>query len=773
MILTVSLLLAAAAAALTPADTSWRYYRPGNTGVMGDISQALWVAPDGAPYVGGYDEMFEEGGFARFDESLNRWENFSNVDFPVIGSRFDVGSCRITDFCPDGAGGLWLGTWKGALHFDPAQGGESLVRYDSTTSLLPGGRTTDISVAPDGTVWFSVFQIFQGPGGVVRYDPATDTWTQWGSTSNADGWPGWGLCHTVGIQPDPAGGYRVWVQTDHGVASYHSLTGLYTVEPYDGTPGQIMDVMRGEPADAAGNVWMAKASGDVQNPQLGYRDAAGVFHPKPAPYSNVSFYTVAFHAYGDGLALAVNTSSQVYQFNGTSWSYLGVWRSGGFTYDVCPDGAGGAWVAGVGGVAHYSGGSWQRYRITNTGFVDNFAFDLSLAPDGDVWVTGNAAPGIGGIAVFDGKTWTNFNSATYGIGHDFPFDTDNADRVLYRESTGTVVCNPTFEGLAEWDGAAFDMLEPYTVSMDLVEDSLGRLWTMGEYFSLRYRDATGFHSVGIDGWGVNVDRDPSRPGTVWACSQYEVKRTDGQGYEWSRDVTQLVGLDPQSDGLLGVAAGPDGVAWVGSSNGLYRLDAENGLVQRYHPTTSDLPGANITPLLVSPDGVLWMTNFDSEGFTGALVWFDGVEFGSIGPAEGLPHAQIWDSEVRSTETGYELWLSCASRGLGVLSVTTDQTSAAGAAPARPAHLDAFPNPFNPSVTLSFAMERAGAADLDVFDLHGRRVRTLLRGAPLAAGRVELTWDGRDGDGRALPSGVYMARLRTDGAASSRRLVLAR
>ena len=41
---------------------SWRYYRPGNTGIQGDYNEAIWIGADGDPYIGGYDPFFEEGG---------------------------------------------------------------------------------------------------------------------------------------------------------------------------------------------------------------------------------------------------------------------------------------------------------------------------------------------------------------------------------------------------------------------------------------------------------------------------------------------------------------------------------------------------------------------------------------------------------------------------------------------------------------------------------------------------------------------------------------
>ncbi len=91
----------------------------------------------------------------------------------------------------------------------------------------------------------------------------------------------------------------------------------------------------------------------------------------------------------------------------------------------------------------------------------------------------------------------------------------------------------------------------------------------------------------------------------------------------------------------------------------------------FHPSNSNIVGDQVTPLADTPDGHIWFTNFNSFGIEASLMWFDGSEFGSITVDEGLPHAQIADAEVREIPGGYELWLACTSRGLAVLTVTTD------------------------------------------------------------------------------------------------------
>lgn len=74
---------------------------------------------------------------------------------------------------------------------------------------------------------------------------------------------------------------------------------------------------------------------------------------------------------------------------------------------------------------------------------------------------------------------------------------------------------------------------------------------------------------------------------------------------------------------------------------------------------------------------------------------------------------------------------------------------------------AAPNPFHPKTTVAFELAREGRVDLEVHDVGGRLVRTLV-GQTLTAGRHHVVWDGQDADGRAVPAGVYVARLRLAG-----------
>ena len=80
-----------------------------------------------------------------------------------------------------------------------------------------------------------------------------------------------------------------------------------------------------------------------------------------------------------------------------------------------------------------------------------------------------------------------------------------------------------------------------------------------------------------------------------------------------------------------------------------------------------------------------------------------------------------------------------------------------------------PNPSRGRTMIRFELARESDVELELHDIRGARVRTLARGAHGAGGH-EVAWDGRDDEGRALPAGVYLARLRAGGHASTLKLV---
>jgi len=83
-----------------------------------------------------------------------------------------------------------------------------------------------------------------------------------------------------------------------------------------------------------------------------------------------------------------------------------------------------------------------------------------------------------------------------------------------------------------------------------------------------------------------------------------------------------------------------------------------------------------------------------------------------------------------------------------------------------------PNPFNPVTTIRFELPVPMHVGLAVYNLAGRRVRTLLDG-PTDAGEYAVGWDGRNERGEGVASGVYFYRLEVNGESHTRKGILIR
>jgi len=654
----------------------------------------------------------------------------------------------------------------GALKFNPQVGISSIEKFGPGNSGLLGS-TTDIDLAPDSTIWFI-------SGGIVRFNPKNQNWTYW-QEGNA----------RIAVQPKPDGSYLVWsADTYFGfVFTYNSATNqisTYTPSAF----GDIAGLPGKDCVDDAGNFWALRMANPGDWETLEYQKLDGSWVAPSPPYINVSFYIDAFKAFGNGKALLVTTTGETWMFDGAAWQNYGTWRQGDFNLSVDIDGQGNVWVCGIEGAAKRDAltGNWQRYRITNTSQIDYFVEDFSLDSQGNVWLTGNAGTGVGGFQKFDGERWTGFNEFTYGLGYPFPYPADNTQAIYRRPSNGDVAFNPTFHGIHAWDGTNYFPLEDsMSVSKGFVEDSQGRLWSLGEYFNLRYYDENipDWINVPLTGWGSKITRDYTLPGTIWASTDYELLRTDGIS-SFSRTTSDFPG---SAAWFTGLAVEDNGIVWIGTwsqftSTGstLIRLDANNGSYTVFqHDLGWPFPGEHVRPLAVTPDGRFWM-QYDSEypSNDNGLCWYDGVNVGSF-PAPpggvpqwgGLPNSTIKDLEVREIPGGYELWMSCLGRGMAVLTVIDGTTNVENEKeiPTNFELSQNYPNPFNPTTTINYQITKNDFVSLKVYDILGNEVATLVN-EEKATGSYEINFDAS-----SLSSGTYFYKLQAGSFIESKKMLL--
>jgi hypothetical protein len=69
----------------------------------------------------------------------------------------------------------------------------------------------------------------------------------------------------------------------------------------------------------------------------------------------------------------------------------------------------------------------------------------------------------------------------------------------------------------------------------------------------------------------------------------------------------------------------------------------------------------------------------------------------------------------------------------------------------------YPNPFNPNTKIEFNLDSGADCQLEVYDILGRKVTTLLKGY-YAPGSYEVEWDGTDANGNSVSSGIYFYQI---------------
>jgi len=128
-----------------------------------------------------------------------------------------------------------------------------------------------------------------------------------------------------------------------------------------------------------------------------------------------------------------------------------------------------------------------------------------------------------------------------------------------------------------------------------------------------------------------------------------------------------------------------------------------------------------------------------------------------------------------TSAGDYLFVGNDYHGVRVLPADCSVVSVAAASPsANGSRLRVSPTPMRGTATIRVDLARGSEVRVDVHDAAGRQVRRVFEGSH-PAGPASFRWDGRDGSGHALPTGVYFVRaMTTDGATlGSDRVVLLR
>ncbi len=336
---------------------------------------------------------------------------------------------------------------------------------------------------------------------------------------------------------------------------------------------------------------------------------------------------------------------------------------------------------------------------------------------------------------------------------------------------------------------------------------------LGAYMPMPTGGATGdgalvaWHGVDGSGWGVIKG---SESATATVNFTVDAGTSGNQSIPWTITGDQYGGAPHDLSGSLTMtAAGP--TILVGSPNGAeyWAIDSNFDITwtatilsevkielsrdggTNWETITASTPNDGSESWTVtgpeSNDCLLRISSLDdsvSDDSDAVFEIYQPVLWLTVNPMAGtLDEGLMQQLQLDFDATGlaidtYEAFLVISHNAVGspdVVPVTltvTDSTSPAGM-PAVVFGMDGnYPNPFNPMTLISFSIPQDGTAVIEVLDLRGHMLRTVFDGS-LTAGQHEVRWDGQDDKGRDLASGMYLARLRSQGRTATHKMLLAR
>jgi hypothetical protein len=86
------------------------------------------------------------------------------------------------------------------------------------------------------------------------------------------------------------------------------------------------------------------------------------------------------------------------------------------------------------------------------------------------------------------------------------------------------------------------------------------------------------------------------------------------------------------------------------------------------------------------------------------------------------------------------------------------------------NLSIYPNPFSHNSTISFKLKQPRQISAQIYNLKGQKVKTLVQNET-CQGDINLVWDGKDEQGRAVTNGIYTIRVDNDTHIASKKLIL--
>ena len=492
-------------------------------------------------------------------------------------------------------------------------------------------------------------------------------------------------------------------------------------------------------------------------------------------------------------SLWVTDGVGIYNFESTLWSVhtppaslFEPYGVVGIEYeDFDVDDQGVLWCPSKIGLLRYDGDTWSLWREEDGPIEWNHA-SVFLDSDNRKWFDEGRS-----ISILDGETWSYDISPT----HRFP---------LYQQSDKTLWAQGNEDKVWELSNEVWTLHSEVGEAGSFIEDHDNLLWAIGAkgisfyngdswqifpimdlFQNLRYAYSVVVTSDNIKWFrtdsGVISCKDQTwtlhTPTTrtieyllcdsldrVWASTLRLTGRNEGVWcYENNTWINHASG-GPQET-IFCVELDQSDILWFGTLEGLWSYDGSIWI----HHTDEDNSPEKVKMLMLNSDNSLWCFGYkdDIPGIwrysNNTWTHFNKETTQGI---YGISSMVVDENDVT--------WFATAGFD-GIFSYTPDKVTQVDTSSGKPDAfpvISTYPNPFNPSTTIEFSLPEPGQVSLDIYNLAGQKVRTLVAES-VNAGSHNVVWDGRDDAGKLLSSGIYFAGLGAGSLVKTAKMMLLR
>ena len=751
ILIAVVLLMGAQASA----DEIWQGFPNGN--YIKDIA-----------FQGDYVWCATEGSLVRWDKRDGTYRQFTTENGLLNN--------RVTSVFVDRDNMLWVGTLSGPQRYD----GSNFTNYSLENSELDYPYVSCIDQAPDGAMWFGV------RGGLARLEDEVWTfytrdngcldvdyvnifavdkegvvWFSHVKSNHFDGLMSFDsetCTHYTTINSDLIS-FQVseiavdennvkWLATPSGLQSFDGET--WTLHDW---PDNKYDRIRSLDINADGAIWVATFPGSGGAQSMVYPDEPitiarfdnEVWTEIPVrdllPIQIMGIERIRVDADGTPWFVTRNNgmdSRTLYSYGGNELSsYLVEGPLSYFFNDIFIDEKNDKWFATSNGLARFDGVSWERFQfdlapeeyryetyqgerhynpsyLTGTNDIQSIAHDK----DGVIWIASRF-----GVRSYDGASWKLYSEVNVE-------EIQNISSEFY------------FAGVTK-NNVKYFLGKNFLVMYD------GENWTYDSWLKdndLRTPSWIGGNKV------IMMDNND----TLWFIdSNGSVVSYDG--IEWKLHTSETTGIEGVGTSCV---VDNNNVKWFGTNKNLYSYDD----IEWKNHSAELVSLKGITFMIVDESNIIWMLNGNK------LQSYDGVS----------------QMEYAVNLSGFSMQLAIDNNGLiwiaginnigpgGIVSINKDAVLSSvddeQVLPTAVSITANYPNPFNPSTTINFTLDRSGYTSVVIYNIMGQSVRELVTGQ-MNAGIHNVDWDGRDDSGNAVSSGVYICRLKMGEQVATKRLML--